>query len=249
MLDFAVFVLVLGFLGWGAAQVVERRTVYEYQHALLFKNGTYTGILQPGVYWLSKLDSRVEVVDARLRILSVPGQEILSQDGVTLKVSVLIEYRISDPKVATLVHADYMESLYALVQKELRLLIGSVPIESILENKHRIGTDLHERVQQRCSDLGLEIKTAEIKDVMFPGPLKEAFSQVARARQEGLAALERTRAESAALRNLANAAKMLESNPDLYRLRLLQSVGDASSVVVHLDPDATAKSDAVDRQP
>ena len=72
---------------------------------------------------------------------------------------------------------------------------------------------------------------------------------VARARQEGLAVLERTRGESAALRNLANAAKMLESNPDLYRLRLLQSVAGASSVVLHLDSEKQANSDGLQGSP
>ena len=44
---------------------------------------------------------------------------------------------------------------------------------------------------------------------------------------EGQAALERARGESAALRNLANAAKLLEGNPGLLNLRLMQSLSAA----------------------
>jgi hypothetical protein len=47
--------------------------------------------------------------------------------------------------------------------------------------------------------------------------------------QEGRAALERARGESAALRNLANAARVLEGNPELLNLRLLQSITSAQS--------------------
>ena len=43
------------------------------------------------------------------------------------------------------------------------------------------------------------------------------------------AALERARGESAALRNLANAARVLEGNPALMNLRLLQSLSAAQS--------------------
>jgi hypothetical protein len=43
-----------------------------------------------------------------------------------------------------------------------------------------------------------------------------------------LAALERARGETAALRNLANAAKMLDDNPNLLQLRMLQSLSDTS---------------------
>jgi regulator of protease activity HflC (stomatin/prohibitin superfamily) len=64
---------------------------------------------------------------------------------------------------------------------------------------------------------------------MLPGELKRAFAEVLKARQEGQAALERARGESAALRNLANAARLLENNPALHNLRLLQSITAAGS--------------------
>jgi len=63
-----------------------------------------------------------------------------------------------------------------------------------------------------------------VKDVVFPADLKRAFADVLKAKQEGQAALERARGESASLRNLANAARVLESNPALMNLRLMQSL-------------------------
>jgi len=63
---------------------------------------------------------------------------------------------------------------------------------------------------------------------MFPGKLKEIFAQVINAKKEGLAALEKARGETAALRSLANAAKMIENNPNLMQLRLLQTLGQSS---------------------
>lgn len=64
--------------------------------------------------------------------------------------------------------------------------------------------------------------------IMFPGELKKMFAQITRAEKEGLAALERARGETAALRNLANAAKMLDDNPNLLQLRMLQSLSETS---------------------
>jgi len=55
---------------------------------------------------------------------------------------------------------------------------------------------------------------------------------VLKAKQEGQAALERARGESAALRNLANAARLLESNPALQNLRLIQSISSAGNTLV-----------------
>ncbi len=58
---------------------------------------------------------------------------------------------------------------------------------------------------------------------------KRAFADVLKAKQEGQAALERARGESASLRSLANAARVLEGNPALQNLRLMQSLTTAQN--------------------
>lgn len=78
-----------------------------------------------------------------------------------------------------------------------------------------------ETLRAIAAEMGLEVRSAAVKDLMVSGSLKEAFSKVARAKQKGLAALEKARGESTALRHLANAAKMMEKNPQLYQLRAL----------------------------
>src|SRR4030067_2173938 len=90
--------------------------------------------------------------------------------------------------------------------------------------------------KDKASELGVELLAVNIKDIMFPGELKNIYAQVVNARNEGLAALERARGESAALRNLANAAKLMENNPALFQLRLLQAVGSNSGNTIILSP-------------
>lgn len=85
-----------------------------------------------------------------------------------------------------------------------------------------------EATEPKAADLGLRLISVNLKDIMFPGKLKEVFAQVVNAKKEGLAALEKARGETAALRNLANAAKMLEGNPNLMQLRLLQAIKEPS---------------------
>ena len=89
--------------------------------------------------------------------------------------------------------------------------------------------------------LGIELQEAAIRDLTFPGELKKIFTQVVKARQEGLAALEKARGETAALRNLANAAQMVERNPSLLQLRLLQVLAQqpGNTVVLGLQQTTT----------
>ena len=70
---------------------------------------------------------------------------------------------------------------------------------------------------------------------MFATDLERAFNEVLKARKEAEASLERARGESAALRNLANAAKMLDDNPNLYALRLLQAVETSKGNAFNLE--------------
>lgn len=100
---------------------------------------------------------------------------------------------------------------------------------------------LRERAMPNVEALGLQLLSATIKDITFPGELKRVFAQVVKAQKDGLAALEKARGESAALRNLANAAKLLENNPALLQLRLLQAVSESAgnTVVLGLPAQAT----------
>jgi regulator of protease activity HflC (stomatin/prohibitin superfamily) len=94
-----------------------------------------------------------------------------------------------------------------------------------LSTRNEIGKKVSSICELRLEEMGLKLHVANIKDIMFPGELKKVFSKVVEAQKEGLAILEKARGETAALRQLANAAKLLEDNPYLMQLRMLQSTG------------------------
>ena len=101
----------------------------------------------------------------------------------------------------------------------LREIIGSETIENLLEKRKELNKKLLDGTEKAISEIGISLISVEIKDIMFPGNLKLIFAQVAKAKQEGLASLEKARGETAALRNLANAAKLVEQKPALIQLR------------------------------
>jgi len=207
---------------------VRRITVFEFERGLKYSRGKFARVLAPGQHWYLPLFTTVKKVDVRPRVVSVSGQEVLSSDGVALKVSVAAEYQVADPDVAVNQVANYQEALYLKLQLALRGIIGRAAIDDLLQKREEFGKRLMELTEAEAAKLGLKLMSAGIKDIMFPGQLKQVFTQVVKARQEGLAALERARGETAALRNLANAAKLLERNPMLMQLRVIQSVGGTS---------------------
>ncbi len=206
--------------------------VYEFERGLKYKKGRFSGVLGAGRYWILTQSTTIKKIDIRPKFVSVPGQEVLSADSVTLKVSVIARYEIIDPNLAVNKIENYSEAFYALVQLAIRDIIGSMKIDEILEQRPVLNQRLMELTAGKAEELGIKIQLIGIKDIMFPGELKKIFAKVIEAQKEGLAILERTRGETAALRNLANVAKVLEDNPVLLQLRALQATGN--TVVVGL---------------
>jgi len=201
-------------------------TIYEFERGLKYRKGRFKGVLNAGRYWLFFPGTTVKKIDVRPKFISVPGQEVLSADSVTLKVSVAARYEVADPDLAVHKIENYTDAFYAVVQLAIREIIGSMKMDEILEQRPRLGQKLMEITAGQAEELGLKLQLIGIKDIMFPGELKKVFAKVIEAQKEGMAALERARGETAVLRNLANVAKVLEGNPALMQLRALQSTGN-----------------------
>jgi regulator of protease activity HflC (stomatin/prohibitin superfamily) len=207
---------------------MRRVTVLEYERGLKYTRGRFKTILEPGQYWYLPFFTFIQRLDVRPRFVSVTGQEVLSSDGVTLRVSLAANFEIMDANVAVNKVKDFEEALYLELQLALREIIGAADIDTLLSHRDELSQKLMAITEPKAPALGLRLISVNLKDIMFPGRLKEIFAQVVNARKEGLAALERARGETAALRNLANAAKLIEGNPSLMQLRLVQAVGGAS---------------------
>jgi len=229
MLQFMWVLFLLGIMIFVAFKIVpvRRVIVYEYQKGLKYKKGRYAGTLGPGQYWILSTSSSIVAVDVRPEFITIQGQDVLSADGVTLKVSLAAEFEVADPHVAINKNANFRTSLYLSLQMALREIVGGENIDAVLENRAGISAKLMELTSKKASEFGLKLNSADVKDIMFPGEMKKAFAQVVKARKEGQAALERARGETAALRSLANAARTMDDNPNLLQLRALQAISDS----------------------
>jgi regulator of protease activity HflC (stomatin/prohibitin superfamily) len=158
----------------------------------------------------------------------VPGQEILTADGVALKVSLTAHYVIADPVAAVNGDQDFLRALYVALQSGLRDAIAGRTADEILAARGDIGPTTGAAVASDLARIGVELLGVDVRDIMVPGELKRAFAGIVSARREGEAALERARGETAALRSLANAGRLVDDNPGLLQLRLLQQLEGSS---------------------
>ena len=205
-----------------------RLTIFQFEQGLKYRKGKFSGTVGPGKQWVYRPSVQIRKVDIRPRFVTIPGQEVLSSDGIALKVSMAARYEIADLDVAVNKVENFQEALYLTLQLALREIIGQAKIDDLLAQRDEFGRRLAELASAPIETLGLRLMSVNLKDIMFPGDLKKMFAQVVQAQKAGQAALEKARGETAALRNLANAARMIESNPSLMQLRLLQQLADSS---------------------
>ncbi len=196
---------------------------------LLYHKGKFVEVLPAGRHIRWGRHYTLDAQDVRKASLLVAGQDVLTADNVSLKLSLLVTYQVSDPVKAAHETQNWQGDLYNAAQIALRAVVSGVAVEALLNQRLEIGSQLLARVQPEAAKIGISALAIEVKDVMLPADLKRAFGDVLKAKQEGQAALERARGESAALRNLANAARVLEGNPALMNLRLLQSLSAAQN--------------------
>ena len=206
---------------------IKRVTIFEHQKGLKYSRGRRGGVLGAGQYWIFPVFTTIVTVDIRPEFITIPGQDVISADGVTLKISLAAEYEVADPHQAINKTASYRNALYLTLQMALRGLVTADKIDDLMQNRSTLGQKLMENCATKAKEYGVNLKKVDVKDIMFAGEMKRAYAQVVKAQKEGQAALERARGETAALRNLANAARVMDDNPNLLQLRALQAFSDS----------------------
>lgn len=211
---------------------LRRVTVHDYEAGLHYVSGKLRRSLAPGGHWLWQPFSSVRLVDLRTRVVTVPAQEVLSSDNVSVKASLLLRYKVVRPELAINGAVDFEDAIYADAQLALREIAGGLAVEELVAKRDELATALEARVKPRAEVLGVALESAGIKDLIFPPMLRQVFHQVVEARKASQASLERARGEVATLRSLANAARMLENNPALLALKTLQTAADGKHTLV-----------------
>jgi regulator of protease activity HflC (stomatin/prohibitin superfamily) len=238
----AVLIAIAAVAAFAVQRFVGRVTVHEYERGLRFSNGRFSGLVDTGAYTWFRPTAEILVIDSRPTSFAVDGQEVMTADGVTIKVSLIVRSAVGDPVARLNADQDADRLLYLLLQLALRDIVAGRELSDILATRTALGGAILELVATRMGEIGIELLSVDVRDVMLPAELKRAFGAVVTARQEGAASLERGRAETATLRSLANAGRVLDENPALLSLRLVQELTEHGGNTVVLGvPDGAPR--------
>lgn len=183
--------------------------IKDTHRGLYYEDGRLTKILEAGRYRLPRerllgvfRRMRVEVVlvDVRERELTIKGQEILTADKVAIRVSIVVQFRVTQPEAAVHRVASYEDRLYSDVQLAARRSLASMTLEEILTNRNRLSEDILRDLKESAAGYGVAILRADVKDLIFPGNLQEIMNRVLAAERMSEAQLVEARTKAEAYR-------------------------------------------------
>ena len=205
-------------------KLVTTVTVHQHEATLLFRHGRLLRQLEAGRHRLVGAGHEILTFDTRWKDLPIQGQEFMTADKAGVKVSGVVRYRISDPVAFQSASDHPVGALYISAQLALRDGIGGLDLEAVLERKAALTESLTERVRKESAELGIEVSTVSVKDLSISGDIRRVFTEALTVRQQSLISLEKARAEAAAMRTLANGARVFETHPALLQLKFLQTL-------------------------
>lgn len=207
------------------AGFIDEVVVRPYERVLVYADGELVDVLTAGRFALNIFGRELELmrVDLREQELQVTGQELMTLDKVTLRLNLVLKYRIADPVAAVQATDNLRDALYAEVQLASRAEVAGVTVDALLEGRTALARKLVEIVGARAKEWGVEVVRLEIKDIVLPGEMKTLLNRVIEAEKRAAAQNILRREEVAATRSLANTARLLESNPVLRRLKEVEA--------------------------
>jgi regulator of protease activity HflC (stomatin/prohibitin superfamily) len=208
----------------GIEYLLETLTVPPHHAGVLFIDGAHAETLGPGTYAAWKHVAAVKLVNVDLRefMLDVVGQDLMTNDKVTLRLNLVVLARVVDALRGVAAVDDVKQALYREAQLVLRAVVGAKPLDAFLTDRESVGRELQEHLQPRAAALGVEVMAAGVRDVILPGEMKDLLNKVTEAKTAAEANLITRREETAAMRSQANTARLLADNPTLMRLRELE---------------------------
>jgi regulator of protease activity HflC (stomatin/prohibitin superfamily) len=161
--------------------------VRETHRGLLFRDGALVEVLEPGRYrlvapwqvrWLRRPIEDVVLLDVRERELTIRGQEILTADKVAIRVTIITNFRVEDPRAAVTRVESFEDRIYSDVQLAARRSLASMALEEILTNRNQLSDDILLDVAEGAAEYGISIRRAHVKDLVFPGNLQGIMNRV-----------------------------------------------------------------------
>jgi regulator of protease activity HflC (stomatin/prohibitin superfamily) len=214
------------------------KVVQQYEKGVLYRFGrVQPQVTEPGLTFIRPIGDRLQKVNMQIIAMTVPAQEGMTRDNVSVRVDAVVYFRVVDPIKATVNVQNYMNAVSQQAQTSLRSIIGQSELDQLLAERELVNRELRRIIDEPTEEpWGVRVERVEIKDVSLPEGMKRSMSRQAEAERERRARIITADGEYQASKRLAAAANVMAKDPAALQLRLLQTVvevaGEKNSTLV-----------------
>ncbi len=213
----------------GIILLISIRQVNEYERGVKYTLGKFTKVVHPGWRIVIPVFQSMTKVDLRLRTVEVPPQESLTKDNISVGVTAVLFFRVSDAQKAVINIENFYYATSQLAQTTMRNVVGEVSLDDLLAQREQLSEKIMKIVAEFTMGWGIDVVNVELKDIIIPDDMKRTIGKEAEAERERRAVVIKSEGEVMAAENIAKAAKMLSGSPGALHLRTLESINDISA--------------------
>jgi regulator of protease activity HflC (stomatin/prohibitin superfamily) len=212
------------------------RVLREYERAVIFTLGRFTGVRGPGLIILIPFVQQMVRADLRTIVQDVPSQDVITRDNVSVKVNAVLYFRIVDAEKATIQVVDFLQATSQLAQTTLRSVLGKHELDELLSERDKLNNDIQDILDSQTDAWGIKVINVEIKHVDIDESMVRAIARQAEAERLRRAKIINAEGEQQAAQKLVDAGRILSETSEAMQLRYLAALhdiaGERSSTIV-----------------
>lgn len=218
------FIIVIFYFFSSAVKVLK-----EYERGVVFRLGRIIPVRGPGLVIIWPVIDKLVKVSLRTVTMDVPSQDVITRDNVTVKVNAVVYFRAMNPIKAITEVEDFYYATSQMAQTTLRSILGQSQLDELLTNREQLNIELQKVIDEQTEPWGIKVSAVEVKNVDLPEEMQRAIAKQAEAERERRAKVIHAEGEFEAAQRLADAAKIIGSEPATLQLRYLQTLTEIAT--------------------
>jgi regulator of protease activity HflC (stomatin/prohibitin superfamily) len=204
------------------------RVIKEYERAVIFFLGKYTGMRGPGLIFLLPIFEKMSLVNLRTVTMDIPSQKIITKDNVSIDIAAVAYYHIIDASKAVIAIENVYQAVNQISQTTVRNVVGQFSLDQLLSQTLQINEQIKNVIDTHTEPWGAQVTAVEIKDIVLPDNMQRAMAKEAEAERERRAKIVAAEGEFQASAKLCEAADLISAHPVALQLRTLQTMAEIS---------------------
>jgi len=205
------------------------RIITEYERGVIFRLGRFVAVKTAGFKWIIPGVDRMVRISLREIVMDVPSQEVITRDNVSVKVNAVLYFRVLHPEKAVIQVENYLYGTSQLAQTTLRSVCGQHQLDELLAERDDVNQKLQEIIDLQTEPWGVKVRAVEVKQIDLPPDMQRAMAKQAEAEREKRAKVIHAEGEFQAAQQLANASRVLATEPAALQLRYLQTLAEIAT--------------------